>query len=97
MSLPLLVELPPSLSALAERAEQSLQAALAERDRITFWEALTRAAEAPGLATNSERVAHRDQVVELLERAFADYGVEVLREARIEQVELDDTPSLPPP
>lgn len=41
MSLPLLVELPPSLSALAERAEQSLQAALAERDglveRVAAW------------------------------------------------------------
>src|ERR687886_2277883 len=29
-------------------------------------------AEAPGLATNGERVDHRDQVIELLERAFAD-------------------------
>jgi DNA helicase-2/ATP-dependent DNA helicase PcrA len=37
---------------IGERAEACI-AALAERDRITFWEALTRAAEAPGLATRS--------------------------------------------
>jgi crotonobetainyl-CoA:carnitine CoA-transferase CaiB-like acyl-CoA transferase len=35
-------------------------------------------AEAPGLATNGERVAHRDQVIELLERAFADLTPEEL-------------------
>src|SRR5687767_13313035 len=37
---------------IGERAEACI-AALAERDRITFWEALTRAADAPGLATRS--------------------------------------------
>lgn len=41
MSLPLLVELPPSLVSLAERAEQSLQAALAEHqalaERVAAW------------------------------------------------------------
>ncbi len=35
-------------------------------------------AEAPGLATNGERVDHRDQVIELLERAFADLTPEEL-------------------
>ncbi|ADB73642.1 CaiB/BaiF CoA transferase family protein [Geodermatophilus obscurus] len=35
-------------------------------------------AEAPGLATNSERVANRAQVIELLERAFADHSPEEL-------------------
>ncbi|SET46653.1 CaiB/BaiF CoA transferase family protein [Geodermatophilus poikilotrophus] len=34
--------------------------------------------EAPGLATNSERVANRAQVIELLERAFADHAPEEL-------------------
>ncbi|SHN70969.1 Crotonobetainyl-CoA:carnitine CoA-transferase CaiB [Geodermatophilus obscurus] len=33
---------------------------------------------APGLATNSERVANRAQVIELLERAFADHTPEEL-------------------
>jgi [glutamine synthetase] adenylyltransferase / [glutamine synthetase]-adenylyl-L-tyrosine phosphorylase len=41
MSLPLLVELPPSLVSLAERAEQSLQTALAEHqalaERVAAW------------------------------------------------------------
>ena len=41
MSLPLLVELPPSLVSLAERAETSLQGALAEHDtlaqRVAAW------------------------------------------------------------
>ncbi|HYX96631.1 MAG TPA: CoA transferase [Geodermatophilus sp.] len=35
-------------------------------------------AEAPGLATNGERVDHREQVIELLERAFADLTPEEL-------------------
>jgi crotonobetainyl-CoA:carnitine CoA-transferase CaiB-like acyl-CoA transferase len=35
-------------------------------------------AEAPGLATNGERVDHRDQVIELLERTFADLTPEEL-------------------
>ncbi|PVG84740.1 DNA helicase PcrA [Nocardioides gansuensis] len=39
---------------IGERAEACI-AALAERDRTTFWEALTRAADAPGLATRSLR------------------------------------------
>ncbi|HSX68315.1 3'-5' exonuclease, partial [Nocardioides sp.] len=37
---------------IGERAEACV-AALADRDRITFWEALVRAEEAPGLATRS--------------------------------------------
>ncbi|MFC7727959.1 DNA helicase PcrA [Nocardioides sp. GCM10028917] len=37
---------------IGERAEACI-AALADRDRVTFWEALTRAADAPGLATRS--------------------------------------------
>ncbi len=37
---------------IGERAEACI-AALADRDRTTFWEALTRAAQAPGLATRS--------------------------------------------
>ena len=34
--------------------------------------------EAPGLATNPERVARRDEVIELLERTFADIDAEEL-------------------
>jgi crotonobetainyl-CoA:carnitine CoA-transferase CaiB-like acyl-CoA transferase len=34
--------------------------------------------EADGLATNSERVAHRDRVIEVLEAAFADWEAEPL-------------------
>ncbi|RBY76038.1 CoA transferase [Geodermatophilus sp. TF02-6] len=34
--------------------------------------------DAPGMATNGERVEHRQQVVELLERTFADTGPEEL-------------------
>ncbi|MGY1727450.1 CaiB/BaiF CoA transferase family protein [Geodermatophilus sp. SYSU D01062] len=34
--------------------------------------------EAPGLATNGERVGNRQQVIELLERAFADVDAETL-------------------
>jgi crotonobetainyl-CoA:carnitine CoA-transferase CaiB-like acyl-CoA transferase len=34
--------------------------------------------EAPGMATNSERVGNRPQVIEVLERAFADTGPEDL-------------------
>ena len=37
---------------IGDRAEACV-AALAERDRTTFWDALTRAADAPGLATRS--------------------------------------------
>ena len=39
---------------IGERAE-AMVAAFADRERITFWEALQRAAEAPGLATRSLR------------------------------------------
>jgi DNA helicase II / ATP-dependent DNA helicase PcrA len=39
---------------IGDRAEACVQA-LAERERITFWEALVRADEAPGLATRSLR------------------------------------------
>jgi DNA helicase II / ATP-dependent DNA helicase PcrA len=39
---------------IGDRAEACV-AALAERDRTTFWDALTRAADAPGLATRSLR------------------------------------------
>jgi ATP-dependent DNA helicase UvrD/PcrA len=39
---------------IGDRAEASVQA-FAERERITFWEALQRAGEAPGLATRSLR------------------------------------------
>jgi crotonobetainyl-CoA:carnitine CoA-transferase CaiB-like acyl-CoA transferase len=34
--------------------------------------------EAPGMATNSDRVGHRDEVIALLERAFADIPAEDL-------------------
>jgi len=40
---------------------------------------------ADGLATNSERVAHRDRVIEVLERAFADWEAEPLL-ARLAEV-----------
>ena len=48
---------------IGDRAQACI-AALAERDRITFWEALTRAESAPGLATRSDlAVASRSAVL----------------------------------
>jgi formyl-CoA transferase len=42
-------------------------------------------AATPGLATNSERVAHRDRVIEVVEQAFADWDAEPLL-ARLDEV-----------
>jgi len=42
-------------------------------------------ASAPGVATNAERVAHRDRVIELVEAAFADWPAEPLP-ARLAEV-----------
>ena len=42
-------------------------------------------ASAPGVATNAERVAHRDRVIELVEAAFADWPAEPLL-ARLAEV-----------
>jgi DNA helicase-2/ATP-dependent DNA helicase PcrA len=71
---------------IGERAEACI-AALAERDRITFWEALTRAAEAPGLATRSLKniEAFVAMVQELQSMVAADERPDVILESVLER------------
>ena len=71
---------------IGERAEACI-AALAERDRITFWEALTRAAEAPGLATRSLKniEAFVAMVQELQSMVEADERPDVILESVLER------------
>lgn len=71
---------------IGERAEACI-AALADRDRITFWEALTRAAEAPGLATRSLRniEAFVAMVQELQSMVEADERPDVILESVLER------------
>jgi DNA helicase II / ATP-dependent DNA helicase PcrA len=71
---------------IGERAEACI-AALADRDRITFWEALTRAAEAPGLATRSLRniEAFVAIVQELQSMVAADERPDVILESVLER------------
>jgi DNA helicase-2/ATP-dependent DNA helicase PcrA len=71
---------------IGERAEACV-AALADRDRITFWEALTRAADAPGLATRSLRniEAFVAMVQELQSMVEADERPDVILESVLER------------
>ena len=71
---------------IGERAEACI-AALAERDRITFWEALIRAAEAPGLATRSLKniEAFVAMVQELQSMVEADERPDVILESVLER------------
>ncbi|MBD3925085.1 DNA helicase PcrA [Nocardioides cavernae] len=71
---------------IGERAEACI-AALADRDRITFWEALTRAAEAPGLATRSLKniEAFVAIVQELQSMVEADERPDVILESVLER------------
>ena len=71
---------------IGERAEACI-AALADRDRITFWEALSRAAEAPGLATRSLRniEAFVAMVQELQSMVAADERPDVILESVLER------------
>ncbi|WP_210504421.1 DNA helicase PcrA [Nocardioides xinjiangensis] len=71
---------------IGERAEACI-AALAERDRTTFWEALTRAAEAPGLATRSLKniEAFVAMVQELQSMVEADERPDVILESVLER------------
>jgi DNA helicase-2/ATP-dependent DNA helicase PcrA len=71
---------------IGERAEACI-AALADRDRITFWEALTRAADAPGLATRSLKniEAFVAMVQELQSMVEADERPDVILESVLER------------
>ena len=71
---------------IGDRAEACI-AALADRDRTTFWEALTRAAEAPGLATRSLRniEAFVAMVQELQSMVAADERPDVILESVLER------------
>ncbi|MFC7362031.1 DNA helicase PcrA [Nocardioides astragali] len=71
---------------IGERAEACI-AALAERDRVTFWEALTRAADAPGLATRSLKniEAFVAMVQELQSMVEADERPDVILESVLER------------
>jgi DNA helicase II / ATP-dependent DNA helicase PcrA len=71
---------------IGDRAEACV-AALAERERITFWEALVRAEEAPGLATRSLRnvQAFVAMVQELQSMVAADERPDVILESVLER------------
>ncbi|WP_299922402.1 DNA helicase PcrA [uncultured Nocardioides sp.] len=71
---------------IGDRAEACI-AALADRDRTTFWDALTRAAEAPGLATRSLRniEAFVAMVQELQSMVEADERPDVILESVLER------------
>ena len=71
---------------IGDRAEACI-AALAERDRTTFWEALTRAAEAPGLATRSLKniEAFVAIIQELQSMVEADERPDVILESVLER------------
>ncbi|MDR7251627.1 DNA helicase-2/ATP-dependent DNA helicase PcrA [Nocardioides sp. BE266] len=71
---------------IGDRAEACI-AALADRDRTTFWEALTRAAEAPGLATRSLKniEAFVAMIQELQSMVEADERPDVILESVLER------------
>ena len=71
---------------IGDRAEACV-AALAERDRTTFWDALTRAADAPGLATRSLRniEAFVAMIQELQSMVEADERPDVILESVLER------------
>ena len=71
---------------IGDRAEACI-AALADRDRITFWEALTKAEQAPGLATRSLKniLAFVAMVQELQSMVEADERPDVILESVLER------------
>lgn len=71
---------------IGDRAEACV-AALADRERITFWEALTRAAEAPGVATRSLRniEAFVAMIQELQSMVAADERADVILESALDR------------
>ncbi len=66
---------------IGDRAEACVEA-LAQRDRITFWEALQRAEDAPGIATRSLKAIQGfvDVVEQLQQMVAADERVDVVLE-----------------
>ncbi|MGD9962045.1 DNA helicase PcrA [Nocardioides sp.] len=71
---------------IGERAEACV-AALASRDRLTFWEALVRADQAPGVATRSLRAIQGfvDMVTELQSMVDAGERADVILETVLER------------
>jgi ATP-dependent DNA helicase UvrD/PcrA len=71
---------------IGDRAEAAV-AAYAERDGLTFWEALRRAEEAPGLATRSLRsiVGFVEMIEELQSMVEADERPDVIVESVLER------------
>jgi DNA helicase-2/ATP-dependent DNA helicase PcrA len=71
---------------IGERAEACV-VALADRDRLTFWEALTRADQAPGLATRSLKAIQGfvAMVQELQSMVEADERPDVILESVLER------------
>ncbi len=71
---------------IGDRAEACI-AALADRDRITFWEALVKAEQAPGLATRSLRniLGFVAMVQELQSMVAADERPDVILESVLER------------
>ncbi|MBA3783403.1 MAG: DNA helicase PcrA [Nocardioides sp.] len=71
---------------IGDRAEACV-AALAERDRLTFWQALTRAGEAPGVATRSLKniEAFVAMIQELQSMVAADERADVILESVLER------------
>ena len=71
---------------IGDRAEACV-AALASRDRITFWEALVRAEEAPGVATRSLKAIKGfvDMVTELQSMVDAGERADVILETVLER------------
>jgi DNA helicase-2/ATP-dependent DNA helicase PcrA len=84
---------------IGDRAEACVEA-LARRDGITFWEALTRAQEAPGIASRSvsairgfvEVVAGLQEMVEVGERADVVLESTLARSGYLAELEASDDP-----
>jgi DNA helicase-2/ATP-dependent DNA helicase PcrA len=84
---------------IGERAEACVEA-LAQRERITFWEALQRAEEAPGIATRSltairgfvEMVQELQSMVDAGERADVVLEAVLARSGYLAELEASDDP-----
>ena len=84
---------------IGERAEACVEA-LAQRERITFWEALQRADEAPGIATRSltairgfvEMVQELQSMVDAGERADVVLEAVLARSGYLAELEASDDP-----
>ncbi len=71
---------------IGDRAEAAV-AAFAEREGLTFWDALRRSAEAPGIATRSQRsiAAFVEMLEELASMVAADERPDVIVETALER------------